>query len=64
MWRYKVVHKFKDLQDNGHIYNVGDIYPRHPRDNVAVSKERLNELKTSKNKIGIPLIKAERAKEG
>lgn len=61
MWRYKVVHKFRDLQDNDYIYNVGDIYPR---DNVAVSKDRLNELKTSKNKIGIPLIKAERTKEG
>lgn len=62
MWRYKVVHKFKDLQDNGHIYNVGDIYPRQ---NVVVSKERIDELKTAKNKIGKPLIKAERkSKEG
>ena len=61
MWRYKVIYKFKDLQDNVHIYNVGDTYPRHY---VTVSKERLNELKTSKNKIGVPLIKAERTKEG
>ena len=61
MWRYKVVHKFKDLQDNGHIYKVGDTYPRN---DVTVSKDRLNELKTSKNKIGISLIKAERTKEG
>lgn len=61
MWRYKVVHKFKDLQDNEYIYNVGDTYPRH---DVTVSKERLNELKTNKNKIGVPLIKAERTKEG
>lgn len=61
MWRYKVVHKFRDLKDNEYIYNVGDIYPRH---GVTVSKERLNELKTNKNKIGIPLIKAERTKEG
>ena len=62
MWIYKVIYPFKDLKDNGHIYNVGDIYPR---DNVAVSKERLNDLKTSKNKIVKPLIKAERkSKEG
>lgn len=61
MWKYKVVHKFKDLQDNEHIYKVGDTYPRN---DVTVSKDRLNELKTSKNKIGIPLIKAERTKEG
>ena len=61
MWQYRVIHKFKDLKDNGYIYNVGDTYPRH---DVTVSKERLNELKTSKNKIGVPLIKAERTKEG
>lgn len=61
MWIYKVIYPFKDLQDNEHIYNVGDIYPR---DNVTVSKDRLNELKTSRNKIGVPLIKAERTKEG
>ena len=62
MWRYKVVHKFKDLQDNGHIYNVGDTYPRH---GVHAGKERIDELKTAKNKIGKPLIKAERkSKEG
>lgn len=61
MWQYRVVHKFKDLEDNGYIYEVGDIYPRQ---GVIVSKERFAELKTDKNKIGKPLIKAERkAKE-
>ena len=62
MWIYKVIYPFRDLKDNEYIYNVGDIYPRH---GVTVSKDRLNELKTSKNKIGKPLIKAERKnKEG
>jgi hypothetical protein len=62
MWFYKVIHSFKDLQDNEHIYKVGDIYPRQ---GVHADKERINELKTAKNKIGKPLIKAERiSKEG
>ena len=62
MWRYKVIHSFKDLQDNMYIYKVGDIYPRQ---GVHVDKERIDELKTARNKIGKPLIKAERkSKEG
>jgi hypothetical protein len=60
MWQYRVIHSFKDLQDNGYIYKVGDIYPRQ---GVIVSKERFEELKTNKNKIGVPLIKAERKKK-
>ena len=62
MWIYKVIYPFKDRQDNEHIYNVGDIYPRH---GAHADKERVDELKTAKNKIGKPLIKAERKnKEG
>lgn len=62
MWIYQVIYPFKDLQDNEHIYNVGDIYPRQ---GVQADKERVDELKTAKNKIGKPLIKAERKnKEG
>ena len=62
MWLYKVIHSFKDLQDNEHIYKIGDIYPRK---GVQADKERIDELKTAKNKIGKPLIKAERKnKEG
>lgn len=60
MWQYRVIHSFKDLQDNGYIYKVGDIYPRQ---GVIVSKERFEELKTNKNKISVPLIKAERKKK-
>ena len=60
MWQYRVIYKFKDLEDNGYIYEVGDIYPRQ---DVIVSKDRFNELKTDKNKIGVPLIKAERVKK-
>lgn len=60
MWQYKVICSFKDLQDNGYAYKVGDIYPRQ---GVIVSKSRFNELKTDKNRRGKPLIKAERVKK-
>lgn len=51
---YKVVKKFVDLQDKNHLYNVGDCYPRRGKD---VSENRIQELATSNNKIGVPLIK-------
>lgn len=50
--KYKVIKKFRDLQDNDHIYNVGDKYPRKGR----VNKERLEELMSNENKIGEPLV--------
>lgn len=51
---YKVVKKFVDLQDKNHLYNVGDCYPRSGKD---VSENRIQELATNNNKIGVPLIK-------
>lgn len=50
--KYKVIKQFRDLQDNNHIYNVGDKYPRKGRSN----KERTEELLSNENKIGVPLI--------
>ena len=50
---YRVVEYFTDLQDNGHAYDVGDIFPR---EGVEVSAERLEELSSSKNKRGKALI--------
>lgn len=51
---YKVICRFADLQDDGHIYEVGDTYPRegdyHP------TKKRKSELSSTKNLIGVPLI--------
>lgn len=59
---YKVLHQFADLQDHEHVYRVGDVYPHSV--NVEVSGERLEELLTAKNRIGIPLIEqAEEKKE-
>ena len=50
---YRVVEYFTDLQDNGHAYNVGDIFPR---EGVEVSAERLEELSSVNNKRGKALI--------
>lgn len=50
---YKVIHSFGDSQDKNHIYQVGDKFPRNGK---KVKKERIDELKSSKNKIGVPLI--------
>lgn len=50
---YKVIKFFADLQDENHVYNVGDIYPR---EGLEVSEERLAELAGSENKQGQPLI--------
>ena len=61
MWTYTVIRKFRDLQDGNYLYSEGDTYPRK---GVAPDKERLNELKSDKNKIGKPLIKAVRKKKG
>ena len=50
---YRVIDYFTDLQDNGHAYNVGDIFPR---EGVEVSAERLEELSSVNNKRGKALI--------
>lgn len=50
---YKVVKKFVDLQDKNYLYNAGDCYPRSGKN---VSENRIQELATNNNKIGVPLI--------
>lgn len=50
--QYEVIHRFKDLKDNGHIYNIGDKYPRKGKS----SKTRIEELLDRKNKLGKPVI--------
>jgi len=50
---YKVLYIFTDLQDNNHLYEVGDIYPREGLEPTA---ERIEELATDKNKQHKPLI--------
>ena len=50
---YKVIKSFTDLQDNNHAYYVGDTFPH---DGVDVDAERIAELKSDKNRLGVPLI--------
>lgn len=50
---YKVIKFFRDLQDNNHVYHVGDLFPYNGR---PVSEDRLLELSTDKNRRHMPLI--------
>lgn len=58
---YKVIKKFRDMQDGLHAYSVGDTFPHN---GVEVSAERIAELASGKNRLGVPLIEeiAERPK--
>lgn len=49
---YKVKKRFYDLKEN-HAYSVGDTFPRNV---VEVDAERIAELESDKNRLGIPLI--------
>lgn len=50
---YKVLKYFTDLQDNKHAYKAGDTFPR---EGVTVSKARIAELSSKKNRQREPLI--------
>ena len=50
---YRVVHKFYDLKDNNHAYSVGDTFPHN---GVDVDIERITELASDNNRLGVPLI--------
>ncbi|MCE4052026.1 HeH/LEM domain-containing protein [Bacillus sp. Au-Bac7] len=52
--KYVVVHDFRDLNDGNTIYIKGDIYPR--RADSIVDEDRINELSSTKNKLGKVLI--------
>ena len=56
---YKVIHRFTDLQDFNHLYNVGDLFPRI---GMKVSQSRIDELASCKNKLKTPLIELEKDK--
>ena len=51
---YEVIYKFADMQDNKHVYNVGD---KFPYDDKQVDSKRIKELSSKANRIGKPLIK-------
>ena len=50
---YKVVKNFTDLKDRNHKYLAGDTFPRK---GLFVSKARIEELSTNKNRRGEPMI--------
>ena len=50
---YKVIESFTDLQDNNYVYYVGDTFPHN---GVEVGAERIAELASGKNRLGVPLI--------
>ena len=50
---YKVIESFTDLQDNNYVYYVGDTFPHNGAEVVA---ERIAELESDKNRLGVPLI--------
>lgn len=50
---YRVIKSFTDLQDNNYAYSVGDTFPHN---GVDVDAERVAELASDKNRLGVPLI--------
>ena len=58
--RYTVIRDFTDLQDNNFKYRVGDEFPRP---GMKVSDERIDELSTTKNRKGLPMIEEEPKEE-
>ena len=51
---YRVIKAFTDLKAS-HVYYVGDTFPHN---GVEVDAERIAELESDKNRIGVPLIEA------
>ena len=50
---YKVIKSFTDLQDNNYASYVWDTFPHN---GVEVDAERIAELASDKNRLGIQLI--------
>ena len=50
---YKVIKKFRDMQDGLHASSVGDPFPHN---GVEIDAERIAELASDKNRLGVPLI--------
>lgn len=52
--KFKVLHRFIDLQGKNRAYEEGDIFPKPA--NKKLTDERIEELTTNKNKRGKALI--------
>lgn len=53
--KYIVVQDFKDLEDKNKVYSKGDVYPNPA--NKKIDQKRIDQLLSSKNKQGRPVIK-------
>lgn len=49
---YRVIKAFTDLEAS-HVYYVGDTFPHN---GVDIDAERIAELASDKNRLGVPLI--------
>lgn len=50
---YRATRYFIDLKDGGHAYQKGDAFPF---DGKKIPLERLEELSSAENRLGVPLI--------
>ena len=50
---YRVLMRFCYSQDNNYVYSMGDTFPHN---GVEVDAERIAELASDKNRLGVPLI--------
>jgi hypothetical protein len=53
--KYEAIINFKDGQDSGKLYKKGERYPKPA--NKKLEDERIEELLSSNNKVGKPVIK-------
>ena len=54
---YRVIKAFTDMQDNNYAYDPKDpARNTYPRKGLNVLQSRINELASSKNRQGVPLI--------
>ncbi|MGN1175966.1 MAG: hypothetical protein ACI4S1_10955 [Roseburia sp.] len=54
---YRVIKAFTDMQDNNYAYDPTDPSRNtYPRKGLNVLQSRINELASSKNRQGVPLI--------
>lgn len=56
---YKVIRFFYDLKDGNHAYKVGDTFPR---EGVKADADRVKELLGDGNRLGTPLVRADKLK--
>lgn len=59
MTKYKVIREFKETKHDGHIYKVGDPYPKEGEKAIKARLEELSSTKNKYKKIYIEEVKAD-----